>query len=241
MTAGVHHFFVAPDAVRGDVVEITGDEARHASRVLRLREGERITAADGTGRVVDAVVSEVGDIVRAAVRRACSVTRERPEMVLVQAVPKGDRMDDVITKGVEVGVGRIVPFIASRSIVRWDAARARKACDRWTALALAAAKQSRSAWLTTIGEVVTGLPALDRPAIALHEGASQPLRALLPDTAPDTLTLVIGPEGGLTDEELSELRRAQVGIATLGPRILRTETAGLVAAAIVAHVYGSLG
>lgn len=242
MTHGVHHFFVAPGDFHNGVVEITGEEARHAARVLRVRVGEQITVADDTGRVVHAVVSAVGAIVRASIEHEAMVEPATPQIVLVQAVAKGDRMDDVISKGVEVGVSRITPFIAERSIIRWDASRARKARDRWTSVARSAAKQSRSARLTIIDEVGFGLPEVDGPAtVALHEAGETRLRDVLPATAPQTLTLIVGPEGGLTDSELEALGRGGARIVTLGERVLRTETAGLVAATIVAHVYGSLG
>lgn len=241
---GAHHFLVAPDDISEDHVVIRGDEAHHASRVLRVRPGERMTVADGTGRMIEAVVTEVGDMVSAEVKSVRLVEAQRPSLTLFQAVAKGDRMDDVVTKAVEVGVDAVVPFVAERTIVRWDASRRRKAVERWTAVARSAAKQCRAPRLTTIGDVLDGPGrALEHgdPVVVLHEGASTALRDVLPSDSPERIAVVVGPEGGLSSSEVQELAAGGAVVASLGDRILRTETAGLVAATIVRYVYGSLG
>jgi 16S rRNA (uracil1498-N3)-methyltransferase len=240
--AGVHHFFVPPADLRDGTVVIKGAEAHHAARVLRVRAGEAISVADGTGRVVEAVVREVGETVVADVTGATVVERPVPALTLCQAVPKGDRMDGVVAKAVEIGVARVVPFLAERSIVRWDATKRRRARERWAALARSAAKQARSPHLTEIDEVVEGLPTgMGGTVVALHEGASTRLREALPAEPPVALTVVVGPEGGLTPAEVDRLRADGSALVTLGGRILRSDTAGLVAATIVGHTYGTLG
>lgn len=239
-----HHFFIEPgDRDEGTAV-LRGEEARHAARVLRLRPGEAVTLADGTGLVLDAVVSEVGEAVRAQVRGERFIQAPRPEIVLAQAVGKGDRVDEAVQKAVEVGVAAVVPFLAERSVVRWDASRRRKATERWRAVARAAAKQSRSPRLTAVAEVADDVAAAVEPgppAVVLEQSAARRLREVLPVTAPDRLVLVVGPEGGLSEAEMRELTDRGCCPASLGDRVLRTETAGPVAAAVVAHVYGSLG
>lgn len=238
---GRHHFFVPPEDTHDGVVEIKGSEAHHAGRVLRLRAGESITVADGSGRVLEAVVTDVGRVVRADVTTTTLVTPPRPSLTLYQAVPKGDRMDDVVSKAVEIGVRRIVPFLAERTVVRWDERKRQKARERWTAVARAAAKQSRSSYLTSIGDVCDGLRVEETaPVVGLHEGASTRLREALPSEPPDELVVVVGPEGGLSPVEVEHLRSRGATLATLGDRILRTETAGLVAAAIIGYAYGNL-
>ncbi len=242
--AGRHHFFVGPSDVQEGFVELTGTEAHHASRVLRVRPGEEISVADDSGRVLDAVVTEVGSVVRAQVRVVHEAGWAKPAVTLVQAVAKGDRMDDVVSKAVEIGVSRIVPFIAERSVVRWDQSRRRKAHERWSAVARGAAKQCRSPHLTVVDEVrdgVAGALSEGEPVLVLHEGGSVRLRDAFPATVPDAVTVVVGPEGGLAPAEIDLLVRGGASIVTLGERILRTETAGVVAAAIIAHAYGSLG
>lgn len=245
MARGAHHFFIPPGAVRDDRLTLEGAEGRHAARVLRVRVGETISAADGTGTVHDAVVTRVGaESVEARVIFSYERRSPRPELVLFQAVAKGERMDFVVQKAVEVGARRVVPFLARRSVVSWDAAKREKASQRWRAIALAAAKQSRSAWLTTVDEVADGVEAVSGfpgPVLVLDETASRPLRDALPEAAPETLGLVVGPEGSLETAELEVLRAAGAEAVTLGERVLRTETAGLVAMALVAFSYGSLG
>lgn len=241
---GRHHFFVEPSDVQNGSVVLTGAEAHHASRVLRVKLGEAITIADDSGRVLDAVVTDVGQVVRAEVRGVHEAGDHKPAVTLVQAVAKGERMDDVISKAVEVGVSRIVPFIAERTIVRWDESRRHKAHERWKAVARAAAKQSRAPHLSVVAGVSDGPAiALDEgaPVLVLHEGGATRLGHALPDEPPDALVLVVGPEGGHAPAEIAVLRDGGASIVTLGERILRTETAGLVAAAIIAHAYGNLG
>jgi len=239
-----HHFFVTPECVHDGVVELTGDEAHHAGRVLRVREGESITVADGTGRVVEAVVRSVGKTVEGEVTSERTVAMPAPKITLFQAVMKGDKMDAVIEKAVEVGVLRIVPFIAERTIVRWDESKARKAADRWSAIARSASKQCRAPLLSKVEHVVASTDDLKTTAdlgIALHEGAEQRLRDVLPGTPPDEVALVVGPEGGLSTREAEGLTSRGFVPAGLGPRILRSETAGIVGTAIVLQIYGSLG
>jgi 16S rRNA (uracil1498-N3)-methyltransferase len=242
---GAHHFFVAPSDIDEHALTITGDEAHHAARVLRVRAGESITAADDTGRVVHAVVVDVGDVIRADVVKETFVDEPRPRVVLFQALPKGDKLDEVVQKATEVGVARIVPFVGARSVVRWDERKRMKAPERWCAVARAAAKQSRSPRLLVVDAVADHLrSALDEPVpvLVLHEGdRAAPLRHVLPADAPETLTIAVGPEGGFDDAEIDELARGGAEIVRLGPRVLRTETAGVVAASIIAYVYGDLG
>lgn len=238
----MHHFFVETDAIAGGSVVLSGDEAHHAARVLRVRVGEAITVADGTGRVVEAVVSLVDGIVEADIRDVRSTDVIRPVLTLYQAVTKGDKMDSIVEKAVEVGVRRIVPFIAERTIVSWDAKKRAARTERWTAIARAAAKQSRSPWLPRVDEVVDEIEVPSGElGIVLHEAAPTMLRDRLPEVAPEAIGIVVGPEGGFTDDEVEALTTRGAVAAGLGDRILRTETAGPAVAAIVAYTYGSLG
>ena len=238
-----HHFFVTPEDVHGDTLALVGAEAHHAARVLRVRPGERISVADGTGRVMEAVVSNVGETVDADVREFYQVDRTSPDIVLVQGIAKGDKVDAVVQKAVEVGVARITPVVCERTVVRWDERRRAKAVERWREIARAAAKQCRSAWMTAIDDVAQGLDAVETAGsvVALDAGAGQRLREVLPPQAPGAVTLVIGPEGGLSPAEIAWLTATGHRVATLGPRILRTETAGPMAAALILYAYGSLG
>jgi len=236
---GVHHFFTTPEGVRGGTVVLSGDEGHHAARVLRLRPGERITVADGSGRVFEAVVKTLSGEVEADIVDVHDVSVPRPMITIHQALMKGDRMDGMIEKSVELGVSRISPFVAERSIVRWDDSRKQKALERWMTITLSAAKQSRSPWLAAVDPVGASVP--DVAAIVLHEDATARLRDVLPPDAPDDISFVVGPEGGLSEAEVGRLVLSGSTVVSLGERILRTETAGPAAAAIVAFVYGNLG
>lgn len=241
---GLHHFFVAASDVRDGIVELTGDEARHAARVLRVRPGEAITVADGSGRVIEAVVTEAESIVRAEVRDIHETPLPKPAVTLYQAIAKGDRMNDLVAQAVEVGVVRLVPFVAERTIARWDEHKRAKHVARWREVAKSAAKQSRSAYLTSVEDVIDGLSSAlvsGTLTVVLHEASSVRLRDVLPSAGPDAMVIAVGPEGGLAPDELDELRAGGAQVVTLGPRILRTGTAGPVAAAIVAYTYGTLG
>jgi 16S rRNA (uracil1498-N3)-methyltransferase len=236
-----HHFFTDPSNISNGVALLTGAEARHATKVLRIEIGERITIADNTGRFLEAVVKRAGDVVEAEVRGERLADPSRPEIWLCQALTKGEKFDDVVEKAGEIGVRRVVPFVAERTIVRWDAHKRAKAQERWTQIALAAAKQSRSPWITVVDAIAPGASGPTAGALVLHEGSECRLRDRLPESAPERVTLVVGPEGGLTDGEVQALEAAGAEAVSLGPRILRTETAGLVGAALVAYRYGSVG
>jgi len=214
-------------------MSLTGDEARHAIKVVRLRVGEHITVADGEGRIVEAVVRSIDRDVHADVVSRRTATAPRPAITIHQALMKGDRMDDMVERSVEIGVRRIVPLGAERSVVRWDQTKREKAQARWNEIARAAAKQSRSPWLTTVEPVRDEAP---HEGFVLHEEANTSLRDALPDEPPETIDLVVGPEGGLTADEVSGRTTL-----SLGERVLRAEFAGPVAATIVSFVYGSLG
>jgi len=237
-----HHFFVDPTDVRDGVVALTGAEAHHAAHVLRVRPGEQISVADGTGRILDAIVRTVGRSVDAEVRDVSEVPPVAPSVVLVQGIAKRDKMDVLVQKAVEVGVRSIVPVMCERTVVHWDESRRAKAAARWREVARAAAKQSRSAWMTEVEDIRdVGEVDLRLPAVALDAGGHTRLRDALPRERPDHVSVVIGPEGGLSPAELHALEARGVVTATLGPRILRTETAGPVAAALILYAYGSLG
>jgi len=238
MTA--QHFF-APD-VSGARVTLTGDEARHAVRVLRVRPGEKITVSDGRGDVVTATVAEAEIDLVADVTGRRSEAASRPRLHVFAAIPKAGKLDLVVQKLTELGVDVIQPFAAARSVARWNERKGATQTDRLAAIARESAKQSRRAWLP---EVLTPgtLDALELPApsFVLDEGSVAGLRESLPRQAPEAIGLVIGPEGGLDREEVAALAGRGAVAVSLGPLILRTETAALVAAAVALVRYGRLG
>lgn len=233
-----HHFFT--DRVDGDTVTLTGDDASHARRALRIRAGEMITVGDGAGTIVEACVTGVATVLTADVLARRMVPAPVPRVIVFPAVPKSGKLEMVVQKLTELGVDEIVPWFAARTVVRWDAEKARAHGERLRAIAREAAKQSRRAWLPLVRDPapLDGLPPV---TLVLHEEATDLLRAALPDAAPDAAGVVIGPEGGLEPAEAAGLVARGARAVTLGPQILRTETASLVASALLLARYGRLG
>lgn len=218
----------------GDAVTVEGDEAHHAVVVRRLRVGEALLLTDGIGRVVTGEVSETTKRSFTVVARSVADLPEpSPRVSVVQALPKGERGELAVEVLTEVGVARIVPWAAARSVAVWKGERAAKSLAKWQATAREAAKQARRAWhpevvaLASTDEVAAMVGGVD-VAVVLHEDATEPLGALaLP---PDgDLLVVVGPEGGLTDDEVARFVAAGAVAVRLGPEVLRTSTAGVAA------------
>ncbi|MFC5730740.1 MULTISPECIES: 16S rRNA (uracil(1498)-N(3))-methyltransferase [Nocardioides] len=218
----------------GDAVTVEGDEAHHAVVVRRLRLGEAVQLADGAGRVVTGAVSATGK--RAFTVVAAEVVdhpEPQPRLVVVQALPKGDRGELAVEVLTEIGVARIVPWAAARSVAVWKGERAAKSHAKWQATAREAAKQSRRAWhpevtpLASTADLAALVAGVDL-AVVLHEDATEPLPAIAVPQDGEIL-VVVGPEGGLTDEEVAHLVTAGAVAVRLGAEVLRTSTAGLAA------------
>ena len=220
----------------GAEVVVEGDEAHHAVAVRRLRVGEHVVLTDGAGVAVRAVVASTGKRVFAViVEEVTRHERVEPEMVVVQAIPKGDRGELAVEVLTEIGVARVVPWAAGRSIAVWKGERAAKSLARWRATAREAAKQARRSWFPEVAEPATTLEveallADADLAVVLHEEATTALASLeVPVTG--TVVVVVGPEGGLTDEEVAAFAAAGAVSVRLGAEVLRTSTAGLAAVA----------
>ena len=237
-------------AQAGEVVELGGAEGRHAATVRRLVVGERLDLSDGAGLLcVAEVTAVVGQVLHARVLSRSLVPRPAPRITVVQALAKGDRDERAVETMTEVGVDVIVPWQASRSIVRWDSPRAQKAVTRWRTTAREAAKQARRPWLVDVPLLESTAAVVARISLAvgagglavvLHEDAVEPLRGLaLP--ADGEVVLVVGPEGGVADDEVAAFETAGAVVRRLGPTVLRTSTAGTVAAAIVMANSGRWG
>ena len=219
-----------------DELLVDGAEGRHAVEVVRLTPGESVRIGDGRGVVAEAEVVSVGrDGLRVRVIARHEVPPQSPELVLVQALPKGDRGPLAVELVTELGVDRIVPWIAARCVTRWREDRVDKGLSRWRAAARAASKQSRRPRLPVVTEPMTtrevcGLLADADLAVVLHELARRPLAELrVPPSG--TVVVVVGPEGGLTDGEVLAFRAAGAEPVRLGAEVLRTSTAGAAALA----------
>jgi len=234
-------FFVAdlaPGVQAGDAVVLTGPEARHAAVVRRLRVGETVTLADGRGRGITGEVRAVDparvEVVVAAILEEPLVT---PRITVVQALPKNDRAELAVDLMTEVGVDRIVPWQAARSVVRWTGERGEASRAKWGRVAQEASKQARRLRFPEIAPLASSADVVDlvrasTVALVMHERETVPL-AEAPLVGVAECVLVVGPEGGLTDDEVEAFRAAGARTYSLGPTVLRTSTAGAVAIAQV--------
>lgn len=241
----------------GSVVELTGSDAEHGARVLRLRPGDRVLLCDGQGWDYEAALLDVAPVrVRARVLAARPSRGEPPVfLTLVQGIPKGDKMDLVVQKAVEVGVSRIIPVFTARTVVAWEAAKAEGRRRRWQRIAYEAAKQAQRGRVPVVEPPVSlnallkgGPGADDGPhgdlgliILPWEEAGETGLREVLRQRRPGAVTVIIGPEGGLERAEVALAEARGASTVTLGPRVLRTETAGLVAASLILYEWGDLG
>ncbi|WP_432931694.1 16S rRNA (uracil(1498)-N(3))-methyltransferase [Microbispora sp. CA-135349] len=222
-----------------DTFVLDGPEGRHAAAVRRLRPGERIDVTDGAGRVAECTVSAAGkDSLTVEVLRRFEVPPPRPRLVVVQGLPKGDRGELAVEMMTEAGVDVIVPWAAARCVTQWKGDRAAKALARWRGTAREAAKQARRFHLPEVTEQATtaavgSLVSAAALAVVLHEEAAEPLSRLALPQEPGDIVMIVGPEGGVTEEEIAAFRAAGAVPALLGPTVLRTSTAGVAAAAVL--------
>ncbi|MCG5118822.1 MULTISPECIES: 16S rRNA (uracil(1498)-N(3))-methyltransferase [Streptomyces] len=235
------------DEVSAGTVVLDGPEGRHAVSVRRLNPGEPVVLTDGAGRgAFGTVVSVEGkSTLHVAVDEVREEPAPRPRITVVQALPKGDRGELAVETMTETGVDAIVPWAASRCITQWKGERGLKSLGKWRATAREAGKQSRRlrfpevAELHSTRQVAALLGGADFAAV-LHEEGSAPLaRASLPEDG--SIVLVVGPEGGVSPEELGAFGEAGAGAFRLGPSVLRTSTAGTAGAALLLGRTGRWG
>lgn len=243
-------FFVSPEQVKSGHITISGPDVRHITQVLRMGAGDIITVLDGEGRAYEARIENVSrDKVRCEILEQGQAGGEPPVRVtLVQGISKGDKMDLVMQKGTELGVTSLIPVICRYSVVKMTPRKAAERRDRWQRIAVEAAKQCRRSVVPRVATPATWQEALEdipQEAVALmpYEGETdQKMRDVLRKLdAPSEVFIFIGPEGGIHPEEFEMAQWRGVIPVTLGPRILRTETAGLAALAMVLYEWGDLG
>lgn len=227
------------DAVVGDHAVVEGDEARHAVVVRRIRLGERVVLSDGRGTSATCTVTQADRSRLVATVESVEVEpAPSPSVTVVQAIPKGERADLTVEVLTEVGVDRIVPWAAARCVGVWRGERAQKSLARWRATARESGKQSRRSWLpevtpmATTAEVAVLLEEADL-GVVLHEEATTALSTVAErcSAGVGSVVVVVGPEGGITDEELVALGPQHA--VRLGRTVLRTSTAGVAAVAAI--------
>lgn len=238
-------FFVDREQISDNYISITGEDVKHIKKVLRLREGEKIEVCDGCGEDFECKIESLSDdVVRAEIIKRYPNTAEAPiEIRVYQGMPKNDKMDYIVRKCVELGVCRIVPVITKRAVsIPRDA---EKKTARWQRIADEAAKQCGRGVLPRVENTISFSDAIkamsDENAVSImpyeceKEGS---LSALLKSTDKKKINVFIGPEGGFDESEAEKARAAGIATVTLGPRILRTETAPLAVCSAIMYELG---
>lgn len=233
------------DLGAGDAVSLDGAEGRHAVSVARVRVGETLRLSDGRGTVVTGAVASTGkDTLTLTVADVAVEAEPRPALVLVQALAKGGRDEMAVQAATEIGVDRIVPWAAARSVSRWDGAKVEKGRARWAAIVQEAAKQAVRSRVPTVDAPVTTaqLAAVGREArralVVLDPVGAVRLSAWEPPADVDEIVLVVGPEGGIDGPEFDRLEAAGAVRVRLGDTVLRTSTAGPSALAVLQTMLG---
>jgi 16S rRNA (uracil1498-N3)-methyltransferase len=241
----ITQFYVPPENVGSSFLTLTGEEARHAVKVLRHKKGDLILASDGRGRSFEAEVSSVSPALLKAriVKTETGKNEPNAQVSLAVGLTKGEKLDWLVEKATEIGVSAVYPFFARFSEVKWGKEQIAKNEARWKRLALAAFKQSGRSVIPPVeilgnlaevtdrgkeGELLTAHPSAEAKPVAACLGEGRKVMG------------VIGPEGGFSPEEVEALQKSGSKLIALGPRRLRTETAGLVMLAQILTVKAEL-
>jgi 16S rRNA (uracil1498-N3)-methyltransferase len=234
VTRGLFYVDALPEV--GELAVVDGDEGFHAASVRRIRTGEELDLGDGDGTVAHCLVEDVAKRrLTARVLDRRTVPAAAPAVTVVQALPKSDRSELAVELATEAGADAFVAWHASRCVARWDGkAKVDKGLRRWAAVARSAARQSRRPYIPPVTGVVSTAELVQRvrddgaTALVLHESATVKLMEL-PVAQADSLMLIVGPEGGIADDEIAALSAAGATPVQLGPTVLRTSTAAAVA------------
>ena len=238
--------------VRAETIAITGGDAHHLAHVMRAQIGDVITVVDAAGQAAEmAVTALTRDAVHLRMQRVLPAETEGREVVLVQALLKGEKMDFVVQKAAELGTACVCPIVTEHVVVRYDAKKAAAKAARWQKIADEAAKQCGRRTLMTVAPIVSLTELLRDPAyigaadtatvFCYEQEEQQSMRTVLRGTEARRVTLIIGAEGGFSPAEAAAVTAAGGQSVSLGHRILRAETASLTALAVTQYELGNLG
>lgn len=241
----MQQFFAEPSWIKENKVYMQGADVNHMKNVLRMKPGEDVRINDGMGKTYLCCISayEEKGAVLDIFKELDAETELPSRIVLFQGLPKGDKMEWIVQKAVELGAYSIVPFAAKRSVVKLDEKKAAKKQERWQAIAKGAAEQSGRSIIPEVQKVMTFAEALEAAKnldvllipYELEQGMKETVKIIGNITPGQSVGIFIGPEGGFEEEEVGRAKKAGACPVTLGKRILRTETAGLTALSILMY------
>lgn len=246
----MHKFFVKTDNIINDKINITNDDVRHITKVLRLKIGDSIQICDGNENeyICDIVEINKKSVICQIKEKFKNRNESNINIVLFQGLPKAQKMELIIQKGVEIGVKEFYPIITERVVVKTDGKDISNKLERWNRIAYEAAKQSNRGIIPTVNNLISFEEALDilkrfdLIVVPYEKEKSTSFKELFNESRDyKNIAVIIGPEGGFSEEEINIFIKNGFKPITLGPRILRTETAGLVASTILLYELSDIG
>ncbi len=244
----MHRFYISPENWNPDAPALTGSEAHHARDVLRMKPAEKLVLFNGRGREITAEIVDLrGDRIQLRKLHEAETPALRCQIILGQAIPKGKNMDLIVQKAVEIGAAEIAPIISDRTVVQVDPENAAQKRAKWQQIAIEAAKQCGQNWLPqvhearSLGDFFAASATFDLRLIGSLQPDAQHLKEILADYSsehrhlPGSVLMLVGPEGDFTPAELAVARRNGCHPLTLGPIILRVETAAIYCLSILSY------
>ncbi|HAE92724.1 RsmE family RNA methyltransferase [Tissierella praeacuta] len=245
----MHRFFVGEEQIFDDIIEIIGNDVKHIRDVLRLKPNEKIEiSANGVTYTCNIESLLKNKVITRIINKTKGINESQIDIILYQGLAKGSKMDLIVQKCTEVGVKKFYPVITHRSVVKIkDIKKEQSKVERWNSIADEAAKQSKRDILPKVQNIVSFdemidlLKDEDNIIVPYEDEKGTVIKEKLKGISNKKIHLIIGPEGGFEPSEIEKLKNVGANIVTLGPRILRTETAGIVAATIILYELGDLG
>lgn len=245
----MHRFFVDKSQIKDDNIIILGNDVKHIKDVLRLRENESVEISS-SGFVYNCTIGKIekDKIFTNIIDKRVGTSESKIDIVLYQGLAKGTKMEFIFQKGTEIGIKEFYPVVTHRSVVKIkEIDKEQKKIIRWNSIVEEAAKQSKRDYIPLVKNIITfeemidSLKGEDNIIVPYEDEESYTIKDALSNTLDGRVNIIIGPEGGFEQEEINRLKDIGAQIVTLGPRILRTETAGFVTSTIILYELGGLG